>query len=268
MVADANGYATPSEWSKLAPEVYVPKELLVNGRATEQELSSHATAPVMGALLEIQRALWVPIAESGGLRGVLLAGLKKRNSVLPRALVESVASELALALALERQQDIAQQRSSDVDTASRTLAATEATLAAAASLCKKHEEEAGNLNTWQRKVLEASDQAAIFVSSGGEIVTHTKAAERLLATWVPANLAQTAGQERKGDFIQRFPASEQDRVRNWWQRITVGAHNIKDEAAEPLMATPCKRRSGSHGNHPRTSGRPNGGNVRGVADAS
>src|ERR1700682_5092883 len=103
MVADANGYATPSEWSKLAPEVYVPKELLVNGRATEQELSSHATAPVMGALLEIQRALWVPIAESGGLRGVLLAGLKKRNSVLPRALVESVASELALALALERQ---------------------------------------------------------------------------------------------------------------------------------------------------------------------
>src|SRR5258708_35993739 len=55
---------------------------------------------MIGTLIEMRRALWVPLVLHGHLRGVLFAGQREKQAPLPRALLESVAAELALALEL------------------------------------------------------------------------------------------------------------------------------------------------------------------------
>jgi signal transduction histidine kinase/ActR/RegA family two-component response regulator len=114
IVADRDGEATPPEWERLSPEAPLPVELLNAGKSAEQDLGGARNHIVFGALLEIKRALWVPVEIRGRLRGVLLAGSHKKRGALPLRLLESVSAELALVVERDEQRWRAQQRQADI----------------------------------------------------------------------------------------------------------------------------------------------------------
>ena len=114
IVADRDGETTPPEWESLSPEAPLPLELLNEGKSVEQDLHGAAGETLLGALVEIQKAAWVPVAIRGRLRGVLLAGSRKRHGALPVRLLESVSAELSLAVELDEQRRLAQERQADI----------------------------------------------------------------------------------------------------------------------------------------------------------
>ena len=148
-VADRNGEATPAEWERLSPEAPLPAELLTFGKTVEQSLDGSPDRPILGALVGMRRALWVPVEAGGRLRGVLLAGIRKRHGTLPRALLESVAAELALALELDDQRGLARHRQGDLAATRRLLAVlaasgpTDAILTSLVDSCTQCAEEGG-----------------------------------------------------------------------------------------------------------------------------
>jgi signal transduction histidine kinase/ActR/RegA family two-component response regulator len=115
VVADRDGRVTPSEWERLSPEAPLPFELLNGGKTVELDLNGAPDQAILGALVEIRRAVWVPLAIRGRLRGVLLAGSRKRHGLLPVRLLESVSAELSLAMELDEQRRLAQQRQADLE---------------------------------------------------------------------------------------------------------------------------------------------------------
>ncbi len=151
LVANRDGEETLSEWERLSPEGPLPVELLASGKTVEQNLDGSADRPILGALVEMRWAQWVPVESGGRLRGVLLAGMRKKGGALPRGLLEPVAAELALALELEEQRHLAQGRRADLEATRRLLAAlkgsgpTDAILASLVESCTETSGENGGL---------------------------------------------------------------------------------------------------------------------------
>ncbi|MGA2431147.1 MAG: ATP-binding protein [Candidatus Acidiferrum sp.] len=114
IVADRDGETTPSEWEKLSPEAPLPLDLLKSGKSVEQDLDGAPDQTILGALVEMRRATWVPIEIRGRLRGVLLAGSRQKRGALPVRLLESVAADLALAVELDEERRLAQERQADI----------------------------------------------------------------------------------------------------------------------------------------------------------
>ena len=110
IVAEKEGDATPLEWSRLSPQSPLPSELLVGLQTIEQDLSELRDAPLIGALVEMRHVLWVPVAARGHLRGVVFAGTRKKQAHMPRALLESVAAELALTMELDDERGLGRER--------------------------------------------------------------------------------------------------------------------------------------------------------------
>jgi signal transduction histidine kinase/ActR/RegA family two-component response regulator len=125
IVADKDGEATPAEWSRLTPQPPLPAELLANLLTVEQDVDDLADSAMIGALIEMRRALWVPLRVHAQLRGVLLAGSRNKQTHLPRALLESVAAELALAMELEDERRLARQRHHGIRRVLAALASSE-----------------------------------------------------------------------------------------------------------------------------------------------
>lgn len=123
LVQDRSGEATPAEWGRLSPEATLPQELLLGGKTVEQHLGNHGEAAFIGPLVGMYRAIWVPVARKQRLRGVLLAATARKSGPWPRALLESLAAELALAVELEEEQGIALQRHADTFLTRRVLSA-------------------------------------------------------------------------------------------------------------------------------------------------
>jgi signal transduction histidine kinase/ActR/RegA family two-component response regulator len=115
-VADA-----PLEWSQLSTEAPLPPAVLKALASTEVDLEAFTPHAVLGPLLELRRALWVPVHTNGNLRGLLLAGAKQRATPLHQEPVERVASELALALEREEHSRRAQDTSADIGVAREVL---------------------------------------------------------------------------------------------------------------------------------------------------
>jgi signal transduction histidine kinase len=114
VVADRDGETTPSEWEKLSPEAPLPLELLNAGKSVEQDLDGAPDQIILGVLVEMRRAVWVPVEIRGRLRGVLLAGLRKKHGALPVRLLEKVSAELGLAAELDEERRLAQERQADI----------------------------------------------------------------------------------------------------------------------------------------------------------
>jgi signal transduction histidine kinase len=114
VVADRNGETTPSEWERLSPEAPLPLELLNAGKSVEQDLDGAPDQIILGVLVEMRQAVWVPVEIRGRLRGVLLAGLRKKHGALPVRLLEEVSAELALAAELDEERRLAQERQADI----------------------------------------------------------------------------------------------------------------------------------------------------------
>jgi signal transduction histidine kinase/CheY-like chemotaxis protein len=123
IVADKESDSTPAEWSRLSPEPPLPQELLVGFQTVEQEIGEPPGGVMIGTLIEMRRALWVPLVLHGHLRGILFAGQRKRQAHLPRTLLESVAAELTLALELYDERRLGRERQQDAHCVRTVLAA-------------------------------------------------------------------------------------------------------------------------------------------------
>ncbi|HEY6945463.1 MAG TPA: ATP-binding protein, partial [Candidatus Acidoferrum sp.] len=97
----------PSEWKVLSLEPPLPEQLLLEGKPLEQDLQESARQAVIGQLIGLRRALWVPVAGQslggGRVRGLILLGSSSNHlsAFLERA--KSVAAELSLAMEAEEQ---------------------------------------------------------------------------------------------------------------------------------------------------------------------
>ena len=120
IVWDRQSQNTPPEWQRLSAEPPLPHEALAAGESVEQRLD-HDALPIIGPLLELQRAMWVPVKRRGRLRGILLAGSRRKYGKLPAEALESAASELALAIELEEEQQLARDSRVDLLLARKTL---------------------------------------------------------------------------------------------------------------------------------------------------
>jgi PAS domain-containing protein len=125
IVAEKDGEATPAEWSRLSPQPPLPAKLLVGLRTVEQDVDGSPDKPMIGALIEMRRALWVPLQVHAQLRGILFAGCRKKQARLRRALLESVAAELALVMELEDERRLARERHEDSRRVLAALAGSE-----------------------------------------------------------------------------------------------------------------------------------------------
>src|SRR6266446_8580415 len=156
IVAEREGDATPAEWSRLSPEPPLPAELLVGLRPVEQELGESPDDPMIGALVEMRHVLWVPVRVHGHLRGVLFAGRRKRQAPLPRATLESVAAELALAMELEDERRLGRERHEDSRGVLAALASSQSPIEILASIVKD----------CTNKEAHRSDLGAVFAAIG------------------------------------------------------------------------------------------------------
>jgi hypothetical protein len=120
IVWDRQSQNIPTAWQRLSAEPPLPHEALAAGESVEQRLD-HDALPIIGLLLELQRAMWVPVKRRGHLRGILLAGSWRKHGKLPAEALESAASELAVAMELEEEQQLARDAEVDLLLARKTL---------------------------------------------------------------------------------------------------------------------------------------------------
>ncbi|HXR33475.1 MAG TPA: ATP-binding protein [Verrucomicrobiae bacterium] len=104
----------PPEWRKISAEAPLPREVLNGTSSVEHELVGTASAPMLGPLVELQRVLWVPIIGHRILGGLILAGTREKQALLPRAKVEHIAEELGLLLEIEEERRLARERQEDL----------------------------------------------------------------------------------------------------------------------------------------------------------
>ena len=118
---------TPADWERLSLEPPVPQELLDSGESVYQDLDDPAAGlanrPMIGPLVGLRHALWTPIGTKDHLRGVLLTATRGKQTALPRDSAETVAAEIALALELEHEHRLAQQRQADLAISRQVLTA-------------------------------------------------------------------------------------------------------------------------------------------------
>jgi len=77
-VWERNADNLPPEWRKISAEAPLPREVLNGTSSMEHELLSTTSAPMLGPLVELQRALWVPIIGHRILGGLILAGTREK----------------------------------------------------------------------------------------------------------------------------------------------------------------------------------------------
>jgi hypothetical protein len=133
VVWDRDRGSMAAEWRRLSLEAPLPQDVLSAGRSVEQELED-GSLPMIGPLMELRRAMWVPIESRGRLRGVLLAGSRSKHGEMPRELFESAAAELALAIELEDEQRVAREQHGDLGVVKGILAGLGGTTGADAIL--------------------------------------------------------------------------------------------------------------------------------------
>jgi signal transduction histidine kinase/CheY-like chemotaxis protein len=138
MVWDSESAMVPAEWERLSPEPALPPELCSAGRSVEQELEN-GSLPMIGPLLGLRRAMWVPIERRGRLQGVLLAGSRSKHGELPKELFECAADRLALALELEEEQQRSRERQGDLSMTMQMLGSLSGGMSGATSLSASHQ---------------------------------------------------------------------------------------------------------------------------------
>ncbi len=148
-VWERDGGILPVEWARLSADAPLPQDVLSHGKSVEQELAGAQAGPMLGPLLGLARALWVPVTGSRSLLGLLLLGTREKRDTLPVAKAEQVAAELAWLLELEEERRLSSHGRADLTFISRmnTLLASEqsyqALLKEVADSCTAEENEGG-----------------------------------------------------------------------------------------------------------------------------
>jgi signal transduction histidine kinase/CheY-like chemotaxis protein len=219
IVAEKDGEATPAEWSRLSPQPPLPAELLVSMRTVEQDVDDLPDDPLIGALIEMRRALWVPVQVHTQLRGVLFAGARKKQAHLPRTLLESVAAELALAMELEDERRLARERHHD----SRRI------LAALAGSQSPNSILAGIVKDCTHKGNHEGEASAVFAAIG-RLVDASKTRKSSIHS--PAQSMRFAWQSGAAAWIRTLESEELSAV---WRRA-LECHSVA--GSEPGIASP------------------------------
>lgn len=120
-VWDRAGKECPREWIHLSLEPPLPEELLIGGKPVEQHLEASPENTVIGQLVGLRHAIWIPISNRRHVKGLILVGSKAKPLGSTRERAERVAAELALALELEDQQSFTHVRSADLTLARHFL---------------------------------------------------------------------------------------------------------------------------------------------------
>ncbi len=110
---------SPPEWKVLSLEPPLPAQLLFGGKPFEQNLEDSVRNAVIGQLVGLRRALWVPVSDPNRVKGLILLGSVTDSlaSFLERA--KSVAAELALAIEAEEQRRGVRLRNVELDLVQR-----------------------------------------------------------------------------------------------------------------------------------------------------
>src|SRR4029077_4046880 len=136
LVWDRENGEMPREWAHLSVEPPLPEESLFAGTIVEQDLEAVPNRPVIGPLVELRRATWIPIERNGQLKGVILAGSRGNQAVTRLEDMQAIAAELALAIGLEEEQKTARIRNADLRAARHILEARRARNPAGMMLAK------------------------------------------------------------------------------------------------------------------------------------
>jgi len=120
-VWDRTNSDVPREWRTLSLEPPLPDGLLLAQKAVHQDLTAVPANLLIGPLLGLRHALWIPVAGKGQIHGLFLMGGKAPASAWVREHALSVAAELALALELQQHHTSARVRSADLLLARRFL---------------------------------------------------------------------------------------------------------------------------------------------------
>jgi signal transduction histidine kinase/CheY-like chemotaxis protein len=136
LVWDRENGEMPPEWAHLSVEPPLPEESLFAGKIVEQDLDAVPDRPIIGPLVELRRATWIPIERNGQLKGVILAGSRGNQAMKRLEEMQSIAAELALAIGLEEEQRTARIRNADLRAARHILEARRARNPAGMMLAK------------------------------------------------------------------------------------------------------------------------------------
>jgi len=120
----ACGDNCPPEWKFLSLEPPLPEQqLLIGGKPFEQKLDDPVGNTVIGQLVGLRRALWVPIGDQNRVRGLILLGSISGplSPFLERA--KSVAAELTLAMDAREQFQAARIRNAELSFVRRVIEA-------------------------------------------------------------------------------------------------------------------------------------------------
>ncbi len=94
---------SPPGWNILSLEPPLPAQLLFGEKLFEQNLEDSAHHAVIGQLVGLRHALWVPIADQSRVKGLILLGGVTNSPASSLERAQSVAAELALAIEAEDQ---------------------------------------------------------------------------------------------------------------------------------------------------------------------
>jgi signal transduction histidine kinase/ActR/RegA family two-component response regulator len=105
----------PPDWTRLSDEAPLPIEHLRDGKSCESDLEGADSGFILGPLIEMGRALWVPVTVRRALRGIVLLASRHARAPLTSGHVERVAEELAVLLELEEARRLAALRKADLE---------------------------------------------------------------------------------------------------------------------------------------------------------
>lgn len=114
IVWGSEGGNAPVEWTRLSGESPLPQELVARGRTVETLPTVTEDMPMLGVLVGLPRALWVPINGRRQLRGLILAGTRDKEKTLPRAAVETLAAQLSVLVEYEDERWQSSRRAADL----------------------------------------------------------------------------------------------------------------------------------------------------------
>src|SRR6266403_2054783 len=83
LVWDRENGEMPAEWANISVEPPLPEKSLFAGKCVVQDLEAAPTRPIVGPLVELRRAAWIPIERNGQLKGVILAGSRESKPSVP-----------------------------------------------------------------------------------------------------------------------------------------------------------------------------------------
>ena len=115
LVWDRELEGLPKEWTRISADAPLPRELLNCGKSVEWNSGGLGFEPLLGPLLETERALWLPVMKRRMLCGLLLVGTREKQKTLPRAAAERVAAELGVLVELEEERRLARERQADLE---------------------------------------------------------------------------------------------------------------------------------------------------------